>query len=85
MNFVLVAVGDCVTLRKPHPCGSFEWSVVRTGADIGLKCAACGRRVMLDRDEFERRVKSVRQPDPPPAPSAPSHGIDCQRMPGNPT
>ncbi len=60
-NFVSVAVGDCVTLRKPHPCGGYEWTVVRTGADIGLKCAACGRRVMLNREEFERRVKIVRQ------------------------
>lgn len=59
MNFVTVVAGDRVTLRKPHPCGSFDWTVVRTGADIGLKCAACGRRVMLAREEFERRVKHV--------------------------
>jgi hypothetical protein len=48
-----------VRLRKRHPCGGDEWTVVRTGADIGLLCASCGRRVMLDREEFERRVKQV--------------------------
>jgi len=58
-NLVPVSPGDTVTLRKPHPCGSVEWAVTRTGADIGLRCAGCGRRVMLTRDEFERRVRSV--------------------------
>lgn len=48
-----------VRLRKPHPCGGDEWSVTRTGADVGLVCLGCGRRVMLEREEFERRVKQV--------------------------
>jgi hypothetical protein len=47
-------------MRKPHPCGSLEWEVTRIGADIGMKCLKCGRRVMLVRDEFERRLKSLR-------------------------
>lgn len=51
--------GDRVVLRKPHPCGGREWTVTRTGADIGLQCAACGRRVMLDREELERRIKTI--------------------------
>jgi hypothetical protein len=55
------AVGDTVRLKKPHPCGGFEWSVVRIGADIGLKCHGCGRRVLLPRRELERRLKA-RQP-----------------------
>ena len=38
-----------VRLRKPHPCGGSEWRVVRLGADIGLKCETCGRRVLLTR------------------------------------
>ncbi|NLT73034.1 MAG: DUF951 domain-containing protein [Chloroflexi bacterium] len=54
-----VSVGDRVTLRKPHPCGSFDWVVTRIGTDIGLKCLACGRRVMLPRGEFNRRVKRI--------------------------
>jgi hypothetical protein len=56
---VEVAVGDRVRLRKPHPCGSYEWQVVRIGADIGLVCLKCGRRVLLDRRTFEKRVKAV--------------------------
>jgi hypothetical protein len=54
-----VQVGDLVRLRKPHPCGSYEWQVVRIGADIGLKCQACGRRVLMDRRTFKKRVKTV--------------------------
>jgi hypothetical protein len=54
-----VAPGYRATLRKPHPCGSYEWKVTRIGADIGLQCVKCGRRVLLDREEFERRAVSV--------------------------
>lgn len=57
-----VAVGLRVRLRKLHPCGSDTWHVTRTGADIGLQCEGCGRRVMLEREEFERRVKQVLPP-----------------------
>lgn len=53
-----VQVGDVVTLRKGHPCGGNEWLVLRIGADIGLKCATCGRRVMLTRREFNKSVKT---------------------------
>jgi hypothetical protein len=49
--------GDIVRLRKAHPCGSYEWEVVRVGADIGLKCLKCQRRALLERGMFERRVK----------------------------
>ena len=54
-----VQVNDLVRLRKPHPCGSYEWLVVRIGADIGLKCQVCGRKVLLDRGAFNKRVKTV--------------------------
>ncbi len=53
-----VNFGDVVRLRKPHACGGFEWRVVRLGADIGIVCTTCGRRVLLPRPTFERRVKS---------------------------
>ena len=52
-----VQVGDVVRLRKPHPCGGYDWQVVRIGADIGLKCQTCDHRVLLTRREFEKRVK----------------------------
>lgn len=54
-----IQVDDLVRLRKPHPCGSYEWRVVRVGADIGLKCQLCGRRVLLDRRTFNKRLKTV--------------------------
>ncbi len=50
-------LNDVVRLRKPHPCGGYEWQVVRLGADIGMVCTTCGRRVMLPRSEFDKRVK----------------------------
>jgi len=52
-------LGDIVRLRKKHPCGSYEWQVVRLGADIGIKCQGCNRRVLLERRVLERRVKAV--------------------------
>ena len=54
-----IRVGDVVTTRKAHPCGSSEWTVIRTGADIKIRCSGCGRIVMLDRDSFLRRRKAV--------------------------
>ena len=56
-DLIAFAVGDVVRLKKPHPCGSYEWSVVRLGADIGLRCQRCGRRVLLPRRDVERRLK----------------------------
>ena len=50
---------DVVRLRKPHPCGSYEWTVTRLGEDIGLECKGCGRRVMLTRRELTRRKKTI--------------------------
>jgi hypothetical protein len=50
-------VGDVLRLKKPHPCGGVDWSVVRLGADIGVKCVTCGRRVLLPRRDLERRMK----------------------------
>ena len=50
-------LGDVVTLRKPHPCGGYQWRVVRLGADIGLRCVTCDRRVLIPRSELERRMK----------------------------
>ena len=44
-------------LRKPHPCGGFDWQVTRLGADIGLRCLKCNRRVLLERAVLEKRLK----------------------------
>jgi hypothetical protein len=51
-------MNDVLRLRKPHPCGGYEWTVVRLGADIGLECRTCKRRVMLTRRELTRRMKT---------------------------
>jgi hypothetical protein len=50
-------LGDVVRLRRPHPCGGYDWQVVRLGADIGLRCLGCGRRVMLERPLLEKRLQ----------------------------
>jgi hypothetical protein len=55
----LVQLGDVVRLRKAHPCGSYDWQVVRLGADIGLVCRGCGRRVLLPRSTFNKRLKNI--------------------------
>ncbi|HAL46822.1 MAG: DUF951 domain-containing protein [SAR202 cluster bacterium] len=52
-------VGWVVRLRKQHPCGGAEWEVVRIGADIGLRCVTCDRRVMMPRSDLEKRLKAV--------------------------
>ena len=52
-----LAVGDTVRLKKQHPCGGFEWQITRIGADIGLRCLTCGRKVMLARSKVEKRIK----------------------------
>jgi hypothetical protein len=59
VRYADLTLNDRVRLRKPHPCGSSDWVVVRLGADIGLKCEGCGRRVLLPRSELERRIKVV--------------------------
>jgi len=54
-----ILIGDVVRTRKPHPCGGDEWTVLRTGADIRIRCNTCGRLVMLSREDFLRRRKAV--------------------------
>jgi len=53
-----IRMGDVVRMRKPHPCGSYDWEVVRLGADIGMRCLKCRHRVLLPRSVFERRLKA---------------------------
>lgn len=54
-----LGIGDILQLRKPHPCGGYEWRVVRLGADIGLECLVCGRRVLLERRVLKNRLKKI--------------------------
>ncbi len=58
-----IKLDDILRLRKPHPCGSYEWKVVRLGADIGLVCLGCQRRTMLTRRKLARRFKLIVKPE----------------------
>jgi hypothetical protein len=59
-----IRLGDVVHLKKQHPCGSHEWQVVRLGADIGIRCRGCQRRVLLPRSVLERRIKAIVSREP---------------------
>lgn len=54
-----IHLNDHVEMRKAHPCGSTAWKVTRLGADIGLECLGCGRRIILTRRKLSRRMKSI--------------------------
>ncbi len=64
-----IDLGDTVRLKKPHPCGVNEWEIVRLGADIGLRCKGCDRKVMLVRSEFDRRFRGYVSRVNPTAPA----------------
>lgn len=52
-------LGSIVVMKKEHPCGYNKWEIVRLGIDIKLKCLNCGRTIMMDRLEFEKKLKKV--------------------------
>ena len=52
-------VGDTVIMKKPHACGTNKWIITRNGVDIKIKCVDCGHEVMMDRLEFEKKLKKV--------------------------
>lgn len=54
-----IKLGDVVRLKKRHPCGSEAWQVVRLGADIGLRCLKCHRRILLERSVLECRLRDI--------------------------
>ena len=56
-----INVGDVVKLKKQHPCGSFEWEVLRSGADFRLKCTGCGHQVMVPRTKLEKSVREIKK------------------------
>ncbi len=58
-----IQVGDILTMKKPHPCGSREWEVLRIGADFKLRCRGCGHEVMGARSKFETNVRQIRRED----------------------
>ena len=50
-------VGDVVKLKKKHPCGSFNWEILRVGADFRLKCEGCGHQIMVSRKLVEKNCR----------------------------
>ncbi len=54
-----IQVGDTLTMKKPHPCGSARWLVLRTGADFKLRCLGCGHVVMTPRFKAEKNISSI--------------------------
>ncbi|MEI6131323.1 MAG: DUF951 domain-containing protein [Bacillota bacterium] len=54
-----INLGDIVEMRKPHPCGNVKWEVLRTGADIRIKCLGCEHQVMMSRAKFEKGVRQI--------------------------
>ncbi len=55
----VIRAGDTATLKKPHPCGSHDFRVVRAGADVRIVCLGCGRDMTLPREKFERSLKKL--------------------------
>jgi len=52
-------LGSIIMMKKQHPCGTNEWLITRTGADIKIKCINCNRTIMLPRPEFNKKMKKV--------------------------
>lgn len=52
-------LGDRIIMKKAHACGTNEWKITRMGVDIKIKCLNCGREIMMDRLEFEKKLKKV--------------------------
>ena len=55
------AVGDVIRMKKPHPCGSHEWEILRVGADFRLKCVGCGHQIMVSRTLVEKNPKEIKK------------------------
>lgn len=58
-----IQVGDILTMKKAHPCGSREWQVLRIGADFKLRCLGCGHEIMGARSKFEKQIKAIERKD----------------------
>ena len=56
-----IRIGDVLELKKTHPCGSREWTVLRVGMDFKLRCVGCGHEVMTPRAKVEKAIRKVRR------------------------
>ena len=62
VNIPKISVGDILTLKKQHPCGSLEFEVLRVGSDIRMICRGCGRDLTLPREKVEKAIKKITAP-----------------------
>ncbi len=60
-NIIKLEVGDTVTMKKSHPCGSFDFTVLRLGSDIRIKCCTCSHDITIPREKLEKNIKKVTQ------------------------
>lgn len=58
-----VRVGDIIDMKKPHPCGSKSFSVLRVGMDFKIKCLGCGHEVMVARSKITKNIRTVTRND----------------------
>ena len=58
-----IQLGDILTMKKAHPCGEKQWLVLRTGADLRLRCMGCGHEVMVPRGKAEKNIRSINRPE----------------------
>ena len=58
-----IQLGDILTMKKSHPCGEKQWLVLRTGADLRLRCIGCGHEVMVQRGKVEKNIRSINRPE----------------------
>ncbi|MDO5390953.1 MAG: DUF951 domain-containing protein [Eubacteriales bacterium] len=61
MEKYVYEVGDVVKLKKKHPCGSYEWEILRVGADFRLKCEGCGHQIMIPRKQVEKGTRGLQK------------------------
>ncbi len=59
MNILKLRAGDVAEMKKPHPCGSKYFRIVRVGSDVRAICCKCSRDLTLERTKFERSVKKI--------------------------
>ena len=58
-----VQVKDILVMKKPHPCGEKRWLVLRTGADVRLRCLGCGHEMMIPRFKAEKNIRAIERPE----------------------
>ena len=59
MKILKLEVGDVISMKKPHPCSSYEFKILRVGSDVRLVCLGCGRDMTLERVKFEKSIKKL--------------------------